>query len=229
MGHVPRSVARCDEHLCTRTVLKSNKPPYLSKLVSGEWTGTMCLTESHCGTDLGMLRTKAEPQADGSKAILVIKIFISAGEHDLVDNIVHIVIARGRWRSRRHYKGISPFIVPKFLPNAEGGVGERNAVPAVLIEHKMGIHGNATCVINFDGAKHFDWPRKQRSELHVHLYEHSHVSVLHCKVWLHSEVAFQGGIEYARDRLQMRSLTGPKAPEKPLTQSSCTQMYAACC
>ncbi len=124
---------------------------YLTKLVSGEWTGTMCLTEPHCGTDLGMLRTKAEPQADGSYKITGTKIFISAGEHDMADNIVHIVLARLP-DAPPGTKGISLFIVPKFLPNAEGNVGERNAVSCGSIEHKMGIHGNATCVMNFDGA-----------------------------------------------------------------------------
>ena len=127
---------------------------YMSKLVSGEWTGTMCLTEPHCGTDLGMLRTRAEPLEDGSYALTGTKIFISAGEHDLTDNIVHIVIARIAG-APAGTKGISLFIVPKFLPNAEGEVGEANGVHCGSIEHKMGIHGNSTCVINFDNAKGF--------------------------------------------------------------------------
>ncbi|EPN20740.1 acyl-CoA dehydrogenase, partial [Pseudomonas syringae pv. actinidiae ICMP 19070] len=124
---------------------------YLTKLVSGEWTGTMCLTESHCGTDLGMLRTKAEPQADGTYKVTGTKIFISAGEHDMADNIVHIVLARLP-DAPAGTKGISLFIVPKFLSAADGSIGERNAVNCGSIEHKMGIHGNATCVMNFDGA-----------------------------------------------------------------------------
>ncbi len=186
---------------------------YLSKLVSGEWTGTMCLTESHCGTDLGMLRTKAEPQADGSYSITGTKIFISAGEHDLVDNIVHIVIARIAG-APEGTKGISLFIVPKFLPNAEGGVGERNAVQCGSIEHKMGIHGNATCVINFDGAKAFLIGPENKGLNCMFTFMNTARIGTALQGLAHSEVAFQGGIEYARDRLQMRSLTGPKAPEK---------------
>lgn len=130
------------------------KQTYLTKLVSGEWTGTMCLTEPHCGTDLGMLKTKAEPQADGSYAISGTKIFISAGEHDMADNIVHIVLARLP-DAPAGTKGISLFIVPKFNVNDTGEVADRNQVSCGSIEHKMGIHGNATCVMNFDGAKGF--------------------------------------------------------------------------
>src|SRR5699024_5664343 len=186
---------------------------YLSKLVSGEWTGTMCLTESHCGTDLGMLRTKAEPQADGSYAISGTKIFISAGEHDLADNIVHIVIARIAG-APEGTKGISLFIVPKFLPNAEGGVGERNGVQCGSIEHKMGIHGNSTCVMNFDNAKGFS-VRSENNRFHCTITFMNTAPIDTALQGLaHAEVAFQGGIEYARDRLQVRSLTGAKAPEK---------------
>ncbi|CAM5228742.1 hypothetical protein SSTU70S_05798 [Stutzerimonas stutzeri] len=127
---------------------------YLTKLVSGQWTGTMCLTEPHCGTDLGMLRTKAEPQADGSYKVTGTKIFISAGEHDMAENIVHIVLARLP-DAPEGTKGISLFIVPEFLPTASGEVGERNGVSCGSLEHKMGIHGNATCVMNFDAATGF--------------------------------------------------------------------------
>lgn len=130
------------------------KDAYLPKLVSGEWTGTMCLTESHAGSDLGIIRTKAEPQADGSYAISGEKIFISAGEHDMAENIIHIVLARLPG-APKGTKGISLFIVPKFNLNADGSIGERNGVRCGSIEHKMGIHGNATCVINFDNAKGF--------------------------------------------------------------------------
>ncbi|MDY0206299.1 MAG: phenylacyl-CoA dehydrogenase [Pseudomonas sp.] len=186
---------------------------YMSKLVSGEWTGTMCLTEAHCGTDLGMLRTKAEPQADGSYSISGTKIFISAGEHDLADNIVHIVIARIAG-APEGTKGISLFIVPKFLPNAEGGVGERNGVQCGSIEHKMGIHGNATCVINFDGAKGFLIGPENKGLNCMFTFMNTARIGTALQGLAHSEVAFQGGIEYARDRLQMRSLTGAKAPEK---------------
>ena len=132
--------------------VREQKEKYLTKLVSGEWTGTMCLTESQCGSDLGLLRTKAEPQADGSYAVTGTKIFISAGEHDMTDNIVHIVLARLP-DAPAGTKGISLFIVPKFNVNEDGSVGERNAVHCASIEEKMGIHGNATCVLNFDGAR----------------------------------------------------------------------------
>ena len=186
---------------------------YLTKLVSGEWTGTMCLTEAHCGTDLGMLRTRAEPQADGSYRISGTKIFISAGEHDLAENIVHIVLARLP-DAPAGTKGISLFIVPKFLPNAEGGIGERNAMACGSIEHKMGIHGNATCVLNFDGATGFliGPPNKGLNCMFTFMNTARLGTAL--QGLAHAEVAFQGGIRYARDRLQMRSLSGPKAPEK---------------
>ena len=127
---------------------------YLAKLVSGEWTGTMCLTESHCGTDLGLLKTRAEPRDDGSYSISGTKIFISAGEHDLAENIVHIVLARLP-DAPSGTRGISLFIVPRHSVDASGAVTERNAVNCGSIEHKMGIHGNATCVLNFDGAQGF--------------------------------------------------------------------------
>ncbi|NND69625.1 MAG: acyl-CoA dehydrogenase, partial [Halioglobus sp.] len=130
---------------------EQQKQNYLTRLISGEWTGTMCLTESQCGSDLGLLRSKAEPQADGSYAITGTKIFISAGEHDLAENIVHIVLARLP-DAPEGTKGISLFIVPKFKVNEDGSLGERNAVHCASIEDKMGIHGNATCVLNFDGA-----------------------------------------------------------------------------
>ena len=127
------------------------KAQYLPKLASGEWTGTMCLTEPHCGTDLGLLRTKAEPQGDDSYKITGTKIFISAGEHDMAENIIHLVLARLPG-APTGTKGISLFIVPKFLPNADGSVGERNLITCGSIEHKMGIHSNSTCVMNLDGA-----------------------------------------------------------------------------
>ena len=127
------------------------KQTYLPKLVTGEWTGTMNLTEPHCGTDLGMLRSKAIPQADGSYRISGQKIFISAGEHDLADNIIHLVLARIEG-APAGTKGISLFVVPKMLVNADGSLGARNAVACGSIEEKMGIHGNATCVMNYDGA-----------------------------------------------------------------------------
>ncbi|MFC3607780.1 acyl-CoA dehydrogenase C-terminal domain-containing protein [Stutzerimonas tarimensis] len=187
---------------------------YLTRLVSGEWTGTMCLTEAHCGSDLGLLRTRAEPQADGSYLVHGSKIFISAGEHDLAENIVHIVLARLP-DAPEGTKGISLFIVPKVLPAADGLPGERNAVSCGSIEHKMGIHGNATCVLNFDGAKGFliGPPNKGLNCMFTFM----NMARLGTAIQglAHAELAFQGAIRYARERLQMRSLSGPKAPDRP--------------
>lgn len=187
---------------------------YLTKLVSGQWTGTMCLTEAHCGTDLGLLRTKAEPQADGSYKITGTKIFISAGEHDLAENIVHIVLARLP-DAPAGTRGISLFIVPKFLPDASGEVGERNAVNCGSIEHKMGIHGNATCVMNFDGATGFliGPPNKGLNCMFTFMNTARLGTAL--QGLAHTEVAFQNAIKYARERLQMRALSGPEFPDKP--------------
>lgn len=189
------------------------KQTYLTKLVSGEWTGTMCLTEAHCGTDLGMLRTKAEPREDGSYSITGTKIFISAGEHDLADNIVHIVLARLPG-APEGTKGISLFIVPKFLPDADGNVGERNGVSCGSIEHKMGIHGNATCVMNFDSAQGFliGPPNKGLNCMFTFMNTARIGTAL--QGLAHTEWGFQNSLTYARDRLQMRALSGPKAPEK---------------
>ena len=190
------------------------KHTYLEKLVTGEWTGTMCLTEPHCGSDLGMLRTKAEPRADGSYAITGTKIFISAGEHDMAENIVHIVLARLP-DAPAGTKGISLFIVPKRLPDASGAAGERNAVHCGSLEHKMGIHGNATCVMNFDGATGFLIGPPNRGLNCMFTFMNFARIGTALQGLAHAEVAFQGGLKYARERLQMRSLTGPKAPEKP--------------
>ncbi|MBY4677766.1 acyl-CoA dehydrogenase C-terminal domain-containing protein [Marinobacterium arenosum] len=189
------------------------KQTYLTKLVSGEWTGTMCLTEPHCGTDLGMLRTKAEPQADGSYKVSGTKIFISAGEHDMADNIVHIVLARLP-DAPEGTKGISLFIVPKFLPTADGGVGERNGVSCGSIEHKMGIHGNSTCVMNFDGATGFliGPPNKGLNCMFTFMNTARLGTAL--QGLAHAEWGFQNSLTYAKERLQMRSLTGPKAPDR---------------
>jgi alkylation response protein AidB-like acyl-CoA dehydrogenase len=187
---------------------------YLSKLVSGEWTGTMCLTEPHCGTDLGMLRTKAEPQADGSYKITGTKIFISSGEHDLADNIIHLVLARLP-DAPPGTKGISLFAVPKFHPTAEGGVGERNTIKCGSIEHKMGIHGNSTCVMNLDDAVGtlVGEPNKGLNAMFV-MMNAARLGVGMQGLGL-TEVAYQNSLAYAKDRLQMRSLSGPKAPDKP--------------
>ncbi|BCQ22188.1 acyl-CoA dehydrogenase C-terminal domain-containing protein [Caballeronia sp. NK8] len=189
------------------------KSTYLSKLVSGEWTGTMCLTEPHCGTDLGILRTKAEPNPDGSYALTGTKIFISSGEHDMAENIVHLVLARLPG-APIGTKGISLFIVPKFVPDASGAIGARNDIKCGSIEHKMGIHGNATCVMNLDGAK--GWlvgeANKGLNAMFV-MMNAARLGVGMQGLGL-TEVAYQNSLVYAKERLQMRSLTGPKAPEK---------------
>lgn len=187
---------------------------YLTKLVTGEWTGTMCLTESHCGTDLGLLKTRAEPNDDGSFSITGQKIFISAGEHDMADNIVHIVLARLP-DAPAGTKGISLFIVPKFNVNESGEAGTRNAVNCGSIEHKMGIHGNATCVLNFDGAKGFLIGPPNRGLNCMFTFMNTARIGTAIQGLAHAELAFQGSLEYARDRLQMRSLSGAAEPDKP--------------
>lgn len=187
---------------------------YLTRLVSGEWTGTMCLTESHCGTDLGLLKTRAEPNEDGSYAITGQKIFISAGEHDMAENIVHIVLARlpGAPAGTR---GISLFIVPKFSLTDSGEKGERNAVNCGSIEHKMGIHGNATCVLNFDGARGFLIGPPNRGLNCMFTFMNTARIGTALQGLAHTERAFQGALAYARERLQMRSLSGAAEPDKP--------------
>jgi alkylation response protein AidB-like acyl-CoA dehydrogenase len=190
------------------------KATYLNKLTSGEWTGTMCLTEPHCGTDLGLLRTKAEPQADGTYRLTGQKIFISAGEHDLAANIVHLVLARLP-DAPVGSKGISLFVVPKFHAKADGSLGERNAIFCGALEHKMGIHGNATCQINLDGAVGtlVGAPHKGLSAMFV-MMNAARLGVGNQSLGL-TEVAYQNAAAYAKDRLQMRSLSGPKAPGQP--------------
>jgi alkylation response protein AidB-like acyl-CoA dehydrogenase len=189
------------------------KQTYMTKLVSGEWTGTMCLTEPHCGTDLGLLRTKAEPQADGSYKITGQKIFISAGEHNLAANIVHLVLARLPGAPVGS-KGISLFVVPKFLVNADGSLGARNALHCGALEHKMGIHGNATAQIILDGAVGtlVGEPNKGLNAMFV-MMNAARLGVGNQSLGL-TEVAYQNAVAYAKDRLQMRALSGPKAPEK---------------
>ncbi|HVL56046.1 MAG TPA: acyl-CoA dehydrogenase family protein, partial [Burkholderiaceae bacterium] len=190
---------------------------YLPKLVSGQWMATMCLTEPHCGTDLGMLRTRAEPQADGSYRLTGNKIFISSGEHDLTENIVHLVLARLP-DAPAGTRGISLFIVPKFVPAGSGEqatLGERNRIMCSRIEEKMGIHGNATCAMELDGAT--GWlvgePNRGLQAMFVMM------NAARIGVGMQSqglmEVAYQNSLDYARERTQGRSLTGPKAPEQP--------------
>jgi acyl-CoA dehydrogenase len=190
------------------------KQTYLPKMISGEWTGTMNLTEPHCGTDLGMLKTKAVPQADGSCLITGEKIFISAGEHDLTDNIIHLVLARIEG-APAGTKGISLFVVPKFLVNADGSIGARNGVRCGALEHKMGIHGNATAVLNYDDAK--GWLVGQENKGLAAMFVMMNEARLGVAIQglAQSEVACQNAANYARERLQGRSLTGPKEPDKP--------------
>ena len=187
---------------------------FLKPLVSGQWTGTMCLTEPHCGTDLGLLKTRAEPQADGTYAVTGTKIFITAGEHDLVPNIIHLVLAKLP-DAPAGAKGISLFVVPKFKVARDGSVGARNAVRCGAIEHKMGIHGSATCVMNFDGAEGYllGEPHKGLQAMFV-MMNSARLGVGVQGLGL-SERAYQNALRYARERLQSRSLTGPKCPDKP--------------
>ncbi|MCD0417225.1 acyl-CoA dehydrogenase C-terminal domain-containing protein [Rubrivivax sp. JA1024] len=190
------------------------KQTYLPKMVSGEWTGTMNLTEPQCGTDLGLLRTKAVKQADGSYKITGTKIFISAGEHDMADNIIHLVLARIEG-APAGIKGISLFVVPKFLVNPDGTVGARNGVMCGSIEHKMGIHGNATCTMNYDGAT--GWLVGEENKGMQGMFVMMNEARLGVAVQglAQSEVAYQNAVEYARERLQGRALSGPKATDKP--------------
>ena len=190
------------------------KKTYVPKMVAGEWTGTMNLTEPHCGTDLGMLRTKAVRQADGSFKITGTKIFISAGEHDLADNIIHLVLARIEG-APAGIKGVSLFVVPKFLVNADGSVGARNGVVCGSIEHKMGIHGNSTCVMNYDSAT--GWLIGEENKGMQGMFVMMNEARLGVAVQglAQSEVAYQNAVAYARERIQGRSLTGTKAPDKP--------------
>ena len=189
------------------------KKLYLPKLTSGEWTGTMCLTEPHCGTDLGLLRTKAEPQADGTYKLTGNKIFISAGEHSMASNIVHLVLARLP-DAPKGSKGISLFVVPKFKVNADGSLGERNPIYCTGLEHKMGIHGNATAQIAIDGAigTLVGQPHKGLAAMFV-MMNAARLGVGNQSLGL-TEVAFQNALAYAKDRIQMRSLSGTKAKDK---------------
>ncbi len=186
---------------------------FLKPIVSGEWTGTMCLTEPHCGSDLGLLKTKAEPQADGTCKVSGTKIFISAGEHDFTPNIVHLVLARLP-DAPAGTKGISLFIVPKFKVSREGAMGERNALSCGSIEHKMGIKASSTCVMNFDGADGYliGAPNKGLNAMFIMM------NTARLAVGLQGlgliERAYQNSLAYARDRLQMRSLSGAKRPDK---------------
>jgi hypothetical protein len=186
---------------------------FLAKLIDGQWTGTMCLTEAHAGSDLGLLRTKAEPAEDGSYSITGTKVFISAGDHDMAENIVHIVLARLP-DAPAGVKGISLFLVPKFNIDAEGKLLDRNSVSCGSLEHKMGIHGNATCVMNFDGAKGYLIGEPGRGLNCMFTFMNNARLFVAQQGVCHAELAYQGALTYAKDRLQMRSATGAKAPEK---------------
>ncbi len=193
---------------------EGQKVTYLPKMVSMEWTGTMNLTEPHCGTDLGMMRTKAEPQDDGSYKITGQKIFISAGDHDMAENVIHLVLAKAPGGGEGT-KGISLFIVPKFLVNEDGTPGARNGVSVGKIEEKMGIHGNATCVMNYDGATGYligDLHKGMRAMFTMMNEARIGVGL---QGYAQAAVAYQNAREYAVDRLQGRDVTGAKNPDGP--------------
>ncbi|WP_150291653.1 acyl-CoA dehydrogenase C-terminal domain-containing protein [Sphingobium estronivorans] len=189
------------------------KQKYVPNMVSGRWTGTMNLTEPHAGTDLGLIKTKAVPNADGSYAINGTKIFISAGEHDLAENIIHLVLAKTPGAPDSS-KGISLFVVPKFIVKEDGSPGERNAVSCGSLEHKMGIHGNATCVMNYDGAT--GWIVGEENKGLAAMF----IMMNAARMWVgmqglgQAEIAYQNAAAYAHDRRQGRALTGPKDPQE---------------
>lgn len=202
---------------CINTIIQfgdeTQKNTYLPHLVAGTWSGTMCLTEPQCGTDLGQVKTKAEPNTDGSYSISGTKIFISAGEHDLTENIIHIVLARLP-DAPAGTKGISLFIVPKFLPSTDNGIGERNPVTCGSIEHKMGIRASATAVLNFDNAKGYLIGEKNKG-LHA-MFTFMNTARIGTAIQgiAHAELSFQGALPYAKERMSMRALSGKKEPEK---------------
>ncbi len=203
------AMATIDEHGS-----EEQKAIFMEPLVSGRWTGTMCLTEAHSGTDLGLLKTKAEPIADGTYRVTGSKMFVSSGDHDLAENIVHIVLARLP-DSPPGVKGISLFIVPKFIPDEDGSIGERNNVSCGALESKMGIHGNSTCLLNFDGATGYLIGEINKGLSHMFTFMNFARLGTGLQGLAHSELAFQNSLAYTRDRLQMRSLTGPKNPGGP--------------
>lgn len=188
------------------------KQTWLPNMISGRWTGTMNLTEPQCGTDLGLIKTRAEPQADGSWKVTGTKIFISSGEHDLAENIVHLVLAKTPGAPDT-VKGISLFIVPKFLVNSDGSLGERNSLSCGSIEHKMGIHANSTCVMNYDGATGYLVGEEMKGLKAMFIMMNVARLGVGGQGLSQSEIAYQNAVAYAKDRLQGRSLTGPKNPE----------------
>ncbi len=202
------------------------KRTWLPKMISGEWSGTMNLTEPHCGTDLGLLKTKATPQADGSYKITGTKIFISAGEHDMTKNIVHLVLARIDG-APAGVKGISLFVVPKFLLDEAGEPGARNAVSCGSIEHKMGIHGNATCVMNYDGATGWLVGEANRGLAAMFVMMNEARLGVAVQGLAQSEVAYQNAVAYAKDRIQAARSPGPRRRTRRPTRSSSTRTCAA--
>ena len=193
---------------------EAQKQTYLPNMVSCDWTGTMNLTEPHCGTDLGLMRTKAEPQEDGTFKITGQKIFISAGDHDLSENVIHLVLAKISG-GPDGVKGISLFIVPKFMVNEDGSLGARNAVAVGKIEEKMGIHGNATCVMNYDGAAGFLLGEEHKGMRAMFTMMNEARLGVGLQGYSQAEVAYQNAVAYAKDRLQGRDVTGVKNPEGP--------------
>lgn len=191
---------------------KEQKQKYLEKMYAGEWSGTMCLTEPHAGTDLGIIKTKAIPNDDGSYLIEGTKIFITAGEHDLTDNIIHLVLAKTP-NAPEGSKGISLFVVPKFLINDDGSLGERNAVRAGSIEHKMGIKASATCVMNFDGAKGWMVGAENTGLASMFVMMNYERVTMGLQGLGGTELAYQNAVAYANDRTQGRSDTGIISPE----------------
>lgn len=196
---------------------EQQKETYLHKMVAGEWMGTMCLTEPQCGSDLSFLRTKAEPSSDSTYAITGTKIFISAGDHDMADNIVHLVLARIP-DAPAGTRGLSLFIVPKYIPTADGDCGERNRVQCGSIEHKMGLHGSATCVMNFDGARGYLIGELNRGLNCMFTFMNTARIGTASQGMNHAEVALQGAMSYALEREAGRSLTGVKSPDRPADQ-----------
>ncbi len=188
---------------------QQQKEKFVPKMVSGQWTGTMNLTEPHCGTDLGLIRTKAVPNDDGSHAITGMKIFISSGEHDMAENIIHLVLAKTPGAPDT-VKGISLFIVPKFIVNEDGSLGDRNALSCGSIEHKMGIHGNSTCVMNYDGATGYLVGEENKGLAAMFIMMNvARLGVGQQGLGI-AEVAYQNAVHYANDRRQGRALTGPQ-------------------
>ncbi|WP_294636013.1 acyl-CoA dehydrogenase C-terminal domain-containing protein [uncultured Aquabacterium sp.] len=203
---------------CMNTIFQfgntEQKATYMPPLVSGEWTGTMCLTEPQCGTDLGQVKTKAEPAGDGTYKLTGTKIFISSGEHDLAENIIHIVLARLP-DAPKGTRGISLFIVPKFLVNKDGSLGERNNVRAGALEHKMGIRASATCVMNFDGATAYMIAEPNKGLEAMFTFMNTARIGTAVQGLAHAELSYQGALPYAKERRSMRALSGKKDADHP--------------